>query len=151
MRIALNIENTTKVRISKSFLEKIANQVLDILRVKKNVEVGLLLVSEDKMRALNKQYRGQNHITDVLAFSQTEPGKHFITPRVPVLSLGDIVICCPRAKKQARRFRHSVLTEVAILFVHGLLHLLGIDHEIGQRQAKKMMEVEKKIIKKLNL
>lgn len=151
MYIALNIKNATKAKVSKSFLERIASQALDILKVRKNVELGLFLVGKDKMKALNSQYRGQDRVTDVLAFSQIESKKHFVIPRIPVLSLGDIIICYPQAKKQALRFGHSVSCEIAVLFVHGLLHLLGIDHETGQRQAKKMMELENKIIKELNL
>ncbi len=151
LHILLDIKTTVKTKVSKSFIGKIAKQVLDIVGIKKGVEISLLLVGEDKIRTLNRRYRGQNRVTDVLAFSQVESRKHFVAPKTGLLPLGDIIICYPQAKRQAKRFGHLVLTEVAILFTHGLLHLLGMDHEISQRRAKRMMELEKKIIRKLNL
>jgi len=151
LHILLDIKTTVKTKVSKSFIGKIAKQVLDIVGIKKGVEISLLLVGENKIRTLNRRHRGQNRVTDVLAFSQIESRKHFVAPKIGFLPLGDIIICYPQAKRQAKRFGHSVLTEVAILFTHGLLHLLGMDHEISQRRAKRMMELEKKIIKRLNL
>jgi len=151
MSITLDIKTTVKTKVSKSFLRKIAREVLDIVGIKKGAEISLLLVGENRMRTLNRQYRRQNCITDVLTFSQIESRKHFVTPKIEFLPLGDIIICYPQAKRQAKRFGHSVLHEVAILFIHGLLHLLGINHEISQKKAKRMMELERKIIRKLNL
>lgn len=145
------IQNKTKAKVSKSFLKKIARQTVGALKVKKNFEVSLFLVGENKMKLLNKQYRGQNCVSDVLAFSQLESKEHFILPKTSVLSLGDVIICYPQAKRQAKKYRHSVFTEIAILFIHGLIHLLGINHEVGPRQAKRMMELEEKVIKKLKL
>jgi probable rRNA maturation factor len=141
--------NKTKAKISKSFLEKVAKQVIDILKVKKNCEVGLFLVGEAKMKELNKQYRKQNCVTDVLSFSQLESKVPFIFPKIPTLSLGDVIVCYPQAKRQAKQYKHKVLTEVTILFIHGLLHLFGIDHDLGRDQAKKMMKIEKKVVKRL--
>lgn len=143
--------NKTKAKISKSFLEKVAKQVIDILKVKKNCEVGLFLVGEAKIKELNKQYRKQNRVTDVLSFSQLESKVPFILPKTPILSLGDVIVCYPQAKRQAKQYKHKVLTEVTILFIHGLLHLFGIDHDLGRDQAEKMMKIEQKVIKRLKL
>jgi probable rRNA maturation factor len=71
------------------------------------------------MRNLNRQYRGQDYSTDVLSFAGGSRG-----------FLGDIVIAAGVARRQARRFGHSGLTELRILALHGLLHLLGYDHEV---------------------
>ena len=151
LHVTINIENTTKGRISKSFFKKIVREILRVLKIKKNIEMSLLLVGEKRIRSLNKQYRGQDRVTDVLSFGYLESKRKFITPRTSSMILGDVVICYPQAKKQAKQEGHSTLTEIGILFIHGLLHLLGFDHEEGDNQAKKMMRLEKKIIKKLNL
>ena len=76
------------------------------------------LVSDRRMRALNRQFRGKDHATDVLAFPSDERG-----------FLGDIVIAEGVAKRQAKDYGHSLKIEVQTLTLHGLLHLLGYDHE----------------------
>jgi len=78
------------------------------------------------MRRLNRDFRGQDHATDVLSFPAapgTSPGT---SPR-----LGDLAISIQRARSQARHFGHSPEEEIRILMLHGLLHLLGMDHENG--------------------
>lgn len=86
--------------------------------------LAVCLVSDDRMRRYNRQFRGVDRTTDVLAFpaeqaSLPEGGCH----------LGDIVISVPRAAEQARVAGHSLSRELKILLVHGYLHLLGYDHE----------------------
>lgn len=76
------------------------------------------LVSDRRMRALNRQFRGKDHATDVLSFPSDERG-----------FLGDIVIAEGVAKRQAKEQGHSLKIEVQTLALHGLLHLLGYDHE----------------------
>ena len=76
------------------------------------------LVSDRRMRALNRQFRGKDHATDVLAFPSDERG-----------FLGDIVIAEGVAKRQAKDYGHSLKIELQTLALHGLLHLLGYDHE----------------------
>ena len=76
------------------------------------------LISDRRMRALNRQFRGKDHPTDVLSFPSDERG-----------FLGDIVIAEGVAKRQAKEHGHSLKTEVQTLALHGLLHLLGYDHE----------------------
>jgi probable rRNA maturation factor len=84
------------------------------------------LVSDRRMRALNRQFRGENHATDVLAFPSDARG-----------FLGDIVIAEGVAKRQAKEHGHSLKIEVQTLTLHGLLHLLGYDHETDDgRMAK---------------
>jgi len=98
--------------------------------------VTLALVSEGRIRALNRQYRGIDRVTDVLSFAagrlraRLRPGDH-------LLFLGDVVIATGVAARQARLAGHSVATEYRILALHGLLHLLGYDHEHdGGRMAR---------------
>lgn len=89
------------------------------------------------MRALNRQFRGKDYATDVLSFPSQERG-----------FLGDIVIAAGVAKRQAREAGHSVQTELRVLSLHGLLHLLGYDHESDDG---KMARVEARLRRKAGL
>ena len=82
-------------------------------------EVGLALVSDRRMRELNRTYRGEDAVTDVLSFPGDEPDG----------TLGDIVIATGVARRQARAAGHPLATELRVLALHGLLHLAGYDHE----------------------
>lgn len=84
-------------------------------------EIALALVSDARMRALNRAYRGMDHATDVLSFPALSAGAERF--------LGDVVIASGVATRQARTAGHSVQTELKVLALHGLLHLLGFDHE----------------------
>ncbi len=83
-------------------------------------DVSVLFCADRRMRALNRRYRGQDRPTDVLAFPAGEDGRGF---------LGDIVISVPYAAREARRRREPGAREIDRLLVHGLLHLMGYDHE----------------------
>lgn len=100
-------------------------------------DLSIAMVSDRRMRALNRQFRGKNAVTDVLSFPSDERG-----------FLGDIVIASGVSAKQARAAGHSVQTEVRVLALHGLLHLLGYDHEADDG---KMARVEMRLRKKAGL
>ena len=103
-------------------------------------DVAIAIVSDARMRALNREFRGKDHATDVLSFPSA-PGTGHLAPRARTLApgpgpraprsahLGDIVIARGVAAKQARARGHSVGVEIRVLALHGLLHLLGYDHE----------------------
>jgi probable rRNA maturation factor len=98
--------------------------------------LSVAVVSDARVRALNRRYRGVDGTTDVLSF----PASH--EPRAASPSLGDIVIARGVARRQAREAGHSELTEWRVLALHGLLHLLGYDHE---RDAGRMRRVETRL------
>ena len=111
----------------------------------------IVLVSDSRMRALNRTYRGKDYATDVLSFGgETSPGrkgrnarKRAGLPIQPILpTLGDIVIARGVAKRQARAAGHPELDELRLLALHGLLHLLGYDHE---RDNGRMRRVERRL------
>ena len=81
-------------------------------------DLSVALVSDRRMRALNRQFRGKDAVTDVLSFPSDDRG-----------FMGDIVIAAGVAERQAKEAGHSVAVEVKVLSLHGLLHLLGYDHE----------------------
>lgn len=130
----LEINNLTKNRVDKKFLEKVAEKTLKILRIK-IPEISIVLVSDTKIKELNRKYRKINRVTDVLAFDY-----------------GEIFICLPQAKRQAEQLGHSLKRELAILLIHGILHLLGYDDEEKldyNKMVRKQEELWQKIIQSL--
>lgn len=113
----------------------------------KNIEVSLNLVGEAKIRELNKKYRNKNKITDVLSFPLEEKS----LKNYGILSLGDIFICLPFAKKEAIADKMTLQAKLAQLTMHGFLHLLGYDHEISAKETKRMFGLENKILEQLNI
>lgn len=106
-------------------------------------EVSVLVVGDRAMRTLNRRYRGKDRTTDVLSFPLREGRFPFIQRAL----LGDIVICMPAAARQARAADETLSDEVDRLLVHGLLHLLGYDHERGGREARRMEARERRLRK----
>jgi probable rRNA maturation factor len=101
--------------------------------------VSLAIVSDRRVRALNRRYRGRDGSTDVLSFPTGAPAPH-LSP-----FLGDIVIARGVARRQARQARHSERIELRVLALHGLLHLLGYDHE---RDGGEMQREERRLRQK---
>lgn len=93
------------------------------------------------MRALNRRYRRIDRTTDVLSFSLREGEFPSLTPHL----WGDIVISWPQAKAQAQEARHRVEAEMAYLFLHGILHLLGLDHEGAPSQKAQFKRWQRKL------
>ncbi|MCB1051689.1 MAG: rRNA maturation RNase YbeY [Acidobacteria bacterium] len=90
----------------------------------KDSELCVLLCDDQRIQALNAQFRHKNKVTDVLSFPQKEAGPY----------LGDIAISLPQAQRQAQEIGQSLEEEVRFLILHGVLHLLGYDHETDQGQ-----------------
>jgi probable rRNA maturation factor len=91
-------------------------------------EVAIALVTDRRIRTLNRQYRGKDSATDVLSFPAAAPSHPSRARREPP-ALGDIVVATGVARRQARSAGHSLATELRVLALHGLLHLLGYDHD----------------------
>jgi probable rRNA maturation factor len=104
-------------------------------------EVSIALVSDARIRALNRRYRRRDAVTDVLSFPALAPSPTAPGPRV----LGDIVIARGVARRQARAAGHDERTELRVLALHGLLHLLGLDHH---RDGGRMARAEQRLRKK---
>ena len=123
-------------------LKKIAAAILRAVE-KSKVELSVALVGDREMRPLNAKYRKKNKTTDVLSFPAD--------PALPAQAglLGDVIISVEQAKRQARDRKTSLEMEMVTLLIHGILHLLGYDHERSQRQAKIMATLEQKILSHL--
>lgn len=128
----LEINNLTRARVDKKFLEKIVEETLKFLMFEKGTEIGLVIIGEERMRKLNKKYRKRDKVTDVLAFDY-----------------GEVFICLPQARRQAKKLGHSLKKELAILLIHGILHLAGYDDETKKdynKIVKKQEEIWRKLI-----
>jgi probable rRNA maturation factor len=136
----------------------LAQRVLAARGVKGETEVSLLFVDEDAIAALNEQFLGKSGPTDVLSFPiEDEPGPTGRSPDLggsgPGVSpeegtltlLGDVVICPAVAAVNAVEHEVSLEDEVALLVVHGLLHLLGLDHE-DEAEAERMEALEQELL-----
>jgi len=127
-----------QTRINEYALRTVAQHILTRAGVPDS-ELSLELVGNARMQTLNRQYRHQNRPTDVLAFPLWEgPG-----PRTSLL--GDVVISVPVAERQAAAYGHSIDQELIHLLTHGILHLIGYDHERGEREARRMKRKEQVI------
>lgn len=126
------LDNQHKFKLDLEKLENIAKT-----QTKKDIE--LLLVNEKAMQKLNKTYRNQNYPTDVLSFPLSD---------MPHTPLGTIIINIDMAKTISTELKHSQHDEISLLFIHGLLHLLGYDHE---QDSGEMREKEKYLIEKFSL
>lgn len=104
-------------------------------------ELGILLVGDQRMRSLNRHYRGKDRTTDVLAFAMRE------APYASAGLLGDVVIALPTALRQAKEGGRSLDEELTVLLVHGILHLCGYDHERSEQEARRMQRRERMILR----
>lgn len=137
----MNLLYTDEVNshLTHEFFIQIAEAVFSYLNNKENdYEISLLVTNDETIHSLNKEYRQKDKPTDVLSF-----------PMEDDVMLGDIVISLDTAKKQADERKINIDREIAFLFIHGLLHLLGYDHETSTEDEKEMFSIQEKILKKL--
>jgi probable rRNA maturation factor len=107
-------------------------------------QLSITIVSDARIRELNAEHRGIDAITDVLSFPlQSDDGASFVLPVAEPTHLGDVVLALGRAAEQAEEYGHSLERELAYLTVHGVLHLLGFDHETeDEREEMRRREEE---------
>lgn len=122
-----------RVRVALPLLEKFARRVRRELRLDGR-DVAICLVSEAEMARLNKTYRGKHGPTDVLSFPASEEAS---SRRASSKSLGDIAIAPTVARRNAKRYGRTLPDELRILILHGVLHLMGYDHESDSGQMER--------------
>lgn len=142
---------TADKRYGAGFFKEIIREAIKKLGfAKRNVELSINLVGEGRIKALNKKYLGKNRTTDVLSFPIG--GKVSIKPvDNGIIALGDIFICLPVAKRYALKEGTGLSFKLILLAVHGLLHLLGYDHEKSEKNKKEMFKLQNKILKNYKL
>lgn len=128
----IELDNRTSLEINNNRLNDIASSLTD-------KEIELIITSNEEIKEINKEYRNIDKDTDVLSFPYED---------MPMAPLGSIVISYWHVKSKAKELGHSTDDELALLFIHGLLHLLGYDHEIDNGEMRKKEEA---LIKEFNL
>ena len=120
----------------KMLIRRAVDTTLSFEGFENDCEVSITLTDNQKIHALNLQYREVDRPTDVLSFPLTDYEGNTDEPEAdePCISLGDIVISLEKAAEQAETYGHSFDREVAFLTVHSMLHLLGYDHELGEAE-----------------
>lgn len=126
----------------------IIEQALKTLGIEDDVEVSCVLVDDERIHEINREYRRIDRSTDVISFAMEDNDQFYVEgmPR----TLGDIFISVDHAKKQAEEYGHSLRREMCFLFTHGILHLLGYDH-MTDEQEKEMFGLQDQILGALSI
>lgn len=126
----------------------IIEQALKTLGIEDDVEVSCVLVDDERIHEINREYRHIDRSTDVISFAMEDNDQFYVEgmPR----TLGDIFISVDHAKKQAEEYGHSLRREMCFLFTHGILHLLGYDH-MTDGQEKEMFGLQDQILGALSI
>ncbi len=148
MKLSIQVDDPFASLVNEELLHQVVGETLAAGKVAGEVEVGVLITDDETMRELNHQYRGLDETTDVLAFALGEATGDFALPPGAPPQLGEVIISCPQAQRQAQEAGHPLDVELGQLLVHGLLHLLGYDHEEAADEAQ-MRSLENTIWRQL--
>ena len=140
MQIDISSQSVDNPNMWEQFSQAVAEAVLNHLELF-DAELSLLLCDDATIHPLNRDYRGKDKPTDVLSFAQREGEFAFVDDNL----LGDVIISMDTTIRQATERNHSVQTELRVLLVHGILHLLGYDH-IEDDEAEIMEAKEREIL-----
>lgn len=149
-QIDIRAEGEFRALVDKGWVRKIVRQVLKAEGVASSYEVSLVFTDAESVQELNRDYRGVDEPTDVLAFymlRQKEPDSSFALPPDGITRLGEVVVSYPQGVAQAKQQGHSTERELALLVIHGILHLLGYNHEEPE-QEEKMRARERQLLEK---
>jgi probable rRNA maturation factor len=148
--IEIFVEEEFRDVVNGAWVKKIVPQVLRAEGVGSPYELSVVFTDSETVQRLNRDYRGVDEPTDVLAFCmlpQKGAAPSFALPPDGVARLGEVIISYPQAIAQAKEQGHSLPRELALLVIHGILHLLGYDHE-ESGEGKKMRDREKELLEK---
>lgn len=140
--MGVEIKNLTKTKVSDDFLLRVVLYVLE-QEQKQGAKFAIALVEPPVIQYLNKTYRKQNSITDVLAFSQGDVKTREPSESVEEDYLGDLAICLQAVENNSKEYKVPFIQELTRVLIHGILHLLGYEHEGEQGQDKLMQKKEK--------
>ncbi|RLC36355.1 rRNA maturation RNase YbeY [candidate division Kazan bacterium] len=144
-RVYIGFDDYAIDGVDDELIHSVFDVVVGVAKLSSHAEVGLVLVTDDRIRQLNKQYRNKDSVTNVLSFSCREIAQDDFLSDENKNYLGDIFICRAEVERQAREFGIAENQEFVRLFVHGLLHLAGIHHST-EAAAAEMEKLEDEII-----
>ncbi len=146
MKVSLEINNLSKSPIKKAFFKVVAKNTLENSGYKflknKNISVSLAVVGKAEIKKLNKNYRKKNESTDVLSFAEYRNTEEIRRSNGKEIFLGELILCYDDIKEYAKKRGLVLERELAVVFAHGLLHLLGFRH------GKKMFEIQDRMAKR---
>ena len=142
-KIYLTLEQPYRARLTPARLRAAARAALRHQAAPEPAELTVLITGDENLRTLNRDFLGHDTPTDVLAFPSGETD-----PDTGARYLGDIAISYPRARAQAAQGKHPVWAELQLLVVHGVLHLLGHDHDEPDEHGR-MWAAQAEILKRL--
>jgi len=148
----IEILNETHLKLAENLealIIKATDKVFEYEEFDVEGEISVLFVDDARIKALNKEFRNKDEVTDVLSFPQYESLKDDGVSE-PFIYLGDVVISLEQATRQAEEFGHTLEREIVYLTVHSVLHLFGYDH-MNEDDKKEMRDKEKTILKSLKL
>lgn len=151
----IEIDFTSKFEEFNDYEEKYINitlETLNYLNLDFSPVISVSFVDNKYIHKINKKYRGVDKETDVISFAFLDDDRHReqTLRSKSVVALGDIYISVDKAKEQALNYGHSLNRELSFLYVHGLLHLLGYDHQ-NEEQEKEMFHIQDEILNKLGV
>jgi probable rRNA maturation factor len=143
----IRIDKPFRSQLKQAWIRRAAEATLASEEVEFQAELSLLITDDDIVQELNRRYRGIDQTTDVLAFAFRDDleSSSFPPPADGVTHLGEVIISYPQAMRQAEEQGHPLKDELAILVIHGVLHLLEYDHEHAE-QEQEMRAKEAKIL-----
>jgi probable rRNA maturation factor len=150
MEINVLIEDGLRVDPDTEWMQSMLEQILMAENAPSSAEISLVITGLEKIQELNRDYRGKDRPTDVLSFSMAEQKAEeepteFVSPPDGLVHLGEVIISYPQAEIQAKEHKHPLKKEMATLIVHGVLHILGYDHEKAEMEPA-MKAKEKEIL-----
>jgi probable rRNA maturation factor len=154
VEVDIQIDDRFADQADAALIERAVIAALASEHVAGTIEVSVLVTDDATLHQLNRDYRAVDAPTDVLSFADDEgdePGRSFVRPPDAPRYLGDIAISFERVVAQAAEYGHARERELAFLTVHGVLHLLGYDHERGDADAAAMRSREEAVMERLGL
>ncbi|MBO4467806.1 MAG: rRNA maturation RNase YbeY [Clostridia bacterium] len=155
MTVKINITDNHKKGFVDADTRKLVRKACKAVLKEENfsdpAQVDVTFVSDDEIRALNREFRDIDSSTDVLSFPLGENGIYDINPENGAFMLGDVVISVDHALAQADLYGHGISREIAFLTVHSMLHLLGYDHVNGEEERRVMRKKEEEILSGIGL
>ncbi|MFA5450516.1 MAG: rRNA maturation RNase YbeY [Dehalococcoidales bacterium] len=158
MEVDIIIDDEYQAQIEPDYLEQVAVATLRHIRPEGNLQLGIVVTGDEDVQRLNREYRGIDATTDVLSFAMQdelivsdeddEAIEQFPLYPDGIEQLGEVIISLPQAARQAESGGHKLIQEITILIIHGVLHLLGFDHEADE-EAEIMEKHEVDILAKV--
>ncbi len=145
MKLRLELNNLTQSPVSKNMLFAIATEALRQINYEflfsRNISLSVACVAPEEIRALNRQYRGYDEVTDVLSFSEYENPRELKKETRGEIFLGELILCYDDIAVYAKKNKKDTAREFAVVVAHGMLHLLGMKH------SARMFQLQNNIIK----